>query len=85
MKRMAIVTAVGALLLGGCDVSVSSNDAATRDAINGVEEGAADLLNSAEGIASDTGEDLANAARDTGRELGNLGDRIDAQDGHKAE
>ena len=70
MKKLPLVAAAGALALGACNVNVSSNDAATQNAIEGVQQGAADLVNGAGNVAADVGNDLGEVARDAGNAVG---------------
>ena len=73
MKKLPLITAAAAALaLAGCDVNVSSNDAATHNAIEDVQAGAADLVNGASDVAADVGNELGEAARDAGNEIGDV-------------
>jgi outer membrane murein-binding lipoprotein Lpp len=51
MKKLLIMAAgVGALALAGCDVNVTSNDAATQQAINQAQDTLGDIGQSAVGF-----------------------------------
>lgn len=92
-KLPPTAAAMGALALAACNVNVSSNDAATQNAIEDVQAGAADLVNGASNVAADVGNDLGDVARDAGntigdatRSAGNAADRVgDAARDEKAE
>ncbi|HEX8193278.1 MAG TPA: hypothetical protein VF552_10300 [Allosphingosinicella sp.] len=80
---LTAAAALGALALAACEVNVSSNDAATQNAIEDVRNGAADLVNGAGNVAADVGNELGEAARDAGntigdasRSAGNAADRV---------
>jgi hypothetical protein len=75
-KPIAMAAAAGALALAACDVNVSSNDAATQNAIEDVQAGAADLVNGAGNVAADVGNELGEAAKDAGNTLGTAADRV---------
>jgi hypothetical protein len=75
MSKRAFGILVGAAALAGCNVNVTSNDAATRNAIDDVREGAADLLNGAEVVAGDAGNELVRAADAAGNGIDRIGER----------
>jgi hypothetical protein len=94
MRMLPLIAAGGALLaLGGCEVNVTSNDAATRNAIEDVQQGAADLAagagNVAGAVAADLGNEIGEAARDAGNTADRVGDAVTAekaeQGGNKAQ
>ncbi|HEX8643696.1 MAG TPA: hypothetical protein VF702_07255 [Allosphingosinicella sp.] len=74
MKKPAWIAIAGALALAGCDVNVSSNDAATQNAIEDVQQGASDLVNGAGNLAADAGNEIGEAARDAGNTIDKVGD-----------
>jgi hypothetical protein len=77
LPTIAIVAAAGgALALAACDLNVSSNDAATQNAIEDVQAGAADLVNGAGDVAADVGNELGEAAKDAGNTLTTAADRV---------
>ncbi len=76
MRKLAIA-AVAGLGLAGCDVSVTSNDADTRNTLNAVEQGASDLRNQAEVVGRDIGNEFGRAADAAGNGLDKARDRID--------
>ncbi len=86
MRRIALAAgAIGALALVGCDVSVTSNDAGTREALNGIADTARDVANEAEEVAGHAGNGIANVAGEVGEEAGELGDRIQNGVGNSAD
>ena len=80
MKRPATIAFAGAFALAACNVTVTSNDADTRNAIEDVEQGASDLLNGAGDVAADAGNEIGEAARDAGNALDSIGDDSNAAD-----
>jgi hypothetical protein len=74
MRKPALVAVAGAFALAGCNVNVSSNDAATQNAIEDVQQGASDFVNGAGNLAADAGNELGEAARDAGNTLERVGD-----------
>lgn len=76
MTKLAPLALIGAFALGGCDVNVTSNDAATRNTINSLEQGAADLVDEAGNVAADAGNELGRAADAAGNGLDKVGDRL---------
>ena len=69
MKKLLIVAAgVGALGVAGCDVNVTSNDAATQQAINQAQDTLGDIGNEAGELARDAG----NGMQDVSNRLDNV-------------
>jgi len=77
MKTLLLALPLGALALAGCDVSVTSNDAETRETLNGIEQGASDFRNQAEVVGRDIGNELDRAADAAGNGLDKARDKID--------
>jgi hypothetical protein len=90
MNKLAPAVLIGAFALAGCNVNVTSNDAATLNTINQVQAGAEDFFNQAGNIAGDAGNELGRAADAAGNSLDRIGDRaqnvdVDVNvDGNKA-
>jgi hypothetical protein len=75
MSKRAFGILAGAAALAGCEVNVTSNDAATQNAIEGVREGAAEFLNEAEVVAGDAGNEIVRAADAAGNGIDRIGER----------
>lgn len=88
MKSLAAVAVLGALALGGCDVNVSSNDAATQDAIEGLRNTAGEVVQDVGNAAADAGNGIGQAADATGNVIDTIGEETagekDAAETNKA-
>ena len=74
-KHLMIAAGASAILVAGCDVNVSSNDAGTQQALNQAQDAARDFGNEAANMAADAGNSLSNVAESAGNGMQDLSNR----------